>query len=216
MTTKPASTPTEPIAFWDERHAARDPWTSGGDRGLTIGENREFYAIRVAMICRALRKYLSAERGLCILDAGCGKGHLVHDLRSFGHSAVGFDSSNSAVTEANANYGEYFSLNRIDDYHPIATFDAVVAMDVLFHILDEKIWERSLVALSRYASAESLLLITDAFRGESFPLGNYIVHRTMHRYEEVLAKQGFQLAEVIPYDFGANPNSLGVFRRSLK
>ncbi len=166
------------------------------------------------MIARQIRQHLSAERGLQILDAGCGKGFLTDSLRSFGHEAVGFDSSPVAIDYATEKYGEHFSVSQLHQYAPTSSFDVVVCMDVLFHVLKDDLWEASLRALARCASTESLLIITDVFGDASFPLGDYIVHRSRIQYEEVLVDYGFTLVELEPYDFGANPNSLGVFRRA--
>lgn len=205
-----------PIEFWDQRHQARDEWTSGGDRGLSVGENREFYAIRLAMICRLIREYYSAERGLHILDGGCGRGHFTNSLRLFGHKAVGFDSSEMAVDYATSNFGKYFQLSTFETYQAALPFDIVMSIDVLFHILDDEIWEKSLIALANCGSSESLLLIADVFGDDSFTLGNYIVARSLQQYLEVLTPQGFEFVELVPYHFGSNPNSIGVFRQSRR
>jgi len=203
-----------PIVFWDQRHRARDEWTSGGDRGLSIGENQEFYAIRLALLCRMIRKHHSAERGLHILDAGCGRGYFTDSLKRFGHKVVGFDSSETAVQHAISRFGNYFQHCTFESYPPKVPFDIVMSIDVLFHILDDELWRKSVLSLSSFASSEALLLVADVFGDDSFSLGNYIVARSLEQYVDVLKPQGFELIEILPYDFGANPNSIGVFRRS--
>ena len=145
--TEPMPAPSllaDPIGFWEQRHASFDAWRSGGDRGLSPEENYEFYAIRLGRILELLRRHAGGERGLRILDAGCGRGHVTDALRRCGHNAVGIDSSPTAVALANEQYGPHFRCHPLDQMRPGALFDVVVCLDVLFHVLDDDAWRKRL------------------------------------------------------------------------
>lgn len=205
----------DPVEFWDRRHAALDAWQSGGDRGLTTAENHEFYAYRLGRIIELMRRHAGCERGQRILDAGCGRGHFSDGLLRCGHDVTGIDTSATAVAWARENYGPHFEQSSLHEYRPRALFDVVVCIDVLFHILDDDIWRASLAALGRAAAAESFLLVTDSFGSKRFSLGNYIVHRSADEYDRVLAEMDFERRELIPYDFGSNPNRFAAYCRAL-
>ncbi len=205
---------SDPIRFWDKRHDDLDAWQSGGDRGISSAENYEFYAFRFGRIIELVRRHSGIDRGQHILDAGCGRGHMTSWLTQCGHVATGVDSSANAVDWATKNYGPHFEVSSLDGYRPRQLFDVVLCLDVLFHILDDDVWNASLASLTRAARAESTLIITDALRAERFVLGNYSVHRALGEYDAPLAARGFQRVELQPYDFGSNPNQFAVYRRA--
>lgn len=205
----------DPVGFWDERHQAFDPWRSGGDRGLTLEENREFYALRLAQLIRLIRRHRGPDRGMRIMDAGCGRGHLTHALREAGHDAHGVDSSPSAIEEAARAYGGSFEVRDLSALRPGMPYEVVICMDVLFHVLDDAMWKASLVGMTRLCAAESLFIVADRFGEARVQIHDYIVHRSSAEYDEALAVLGFQRVELMRYAFGANPNAFAAYTRSL-
>jgi trans-aconitate methyltransferase len=205
----------DPIGFWEKRHAALDPWQAGGDRGLSAGENHEFYAYRLGHIIELIRRHAGCERDRRILDAGCGRGHFTDGLRRCGHRVSGIDTSPTAIQWATEQYGPHFEQSSLHEYRPRALFDVVLCIDVLFHILDDEIWRASLACLARAAAAESLLLVTDTLGARRFSLGNYIVHRSADDYDAALADLDFRRRELVPYHFGSNPNQFAAYCRAL-
>jgi SAM-dependent methyltransferase len=203
----------DPIEFWEQRHAALDPWRSGGDRGLGAAENREFYFYRLGRIIEMLRRHVGIERGLRILDAGSGRGHFTDALVHCGHDVIGIDTSESAVAWAQEAYGPHFVVAGLDRYRSPHLFEAIVCIDVLFHILDDGRWRAALHNLSRLAQTESSIILTDVLPAERYTISNYIVHRSEGEYDDVLRGLDFQRAERAPYDFGANSNQFVVYRR---
>jgi len=205
----------DPVGFWEQRHAALDPWQSGGDRGLSPEENQEFYAYRLGRVIEIIRRHAGCERGHRILDAGCGRGHFTGGLRQCGHRVTGIDTSPTAIAWATEHHGPYFEQSSVHDYRPRALFDVIICIDVLFHVLDDDIWRASLAMMGRAAAAEALLIVTDGFRPRRFPLGNYIVHRSADEYDAALAELDFHRHELIPYAFGSNPNCFAAYRRDV-
>lgn len=204
----------EPIVYWEQRHASSDAWRSGGDRGLSAAENQEFYAWRLGKIVELLRATAGAERPLRILDAGCGRGHFTDGLRKCGHRVTGIDASATAIARATESFGGGFFRSELHSFAPPRLFQAVLCIDVLFHILDDTTWRLSLEAFARYAAAESVLVLTDTFGVRRFVLGNYIVHRPASEYDDLLAKHDFVPVVRSPYPFHSNKNSFAVYRRS--
>ncbi len=199
--------------LWQERHQALGAWRSGGDRGLSAQENFEFYVVRQGRLVELIRRHAGRERGLHILDAGCGQGHITDSLRKCGHRAVGIDGSPAAIARARETYGPHFARRGLDAYRAPVAFDVVVCIDVLFHVLDDATWRAAIDAFGRYAGAEALIIVTDVFGEERYAPHAHIVHRTAAAYDEAFAAHDFGLVERLPYDFGGNPIQFAVFRR---
>lgn len=205
----------DPISFWDKRHQALDPWRSGGDRGLTPDENREFYALRLAQLIRLIRRHHSCDRALQILDAGCGRGHLTASLSDAGHDVVGVDSSESAIAQARRDFRHEFVVHDLSTYSAPTVFNVIVCMDVLFHVLDDDVWRACVSTLARCGAVEATLIIADRFGAGRQVKHDYIVHRTADEYDAVLGPHGYRRCALEPYEFGTNPNAFAVYKRRL-
>jgi SAM-dependent methyltransferase len=203
----------DPIGFWERRHAATDPWRSGGDRGLTVEENYQFYAIRFGRLLELVRRHAGGEGRLRILDAGCGRGHLTDGLRRSGHRVRGIDTSATAIAHAREQYGDLFEECALERHRPGAPYDVILCIDVLFHVLDDAAWAAALAAFGRYAAAEAIVILTDVFAADRTTVQDYIVHRPAADYDRALAGSGFTRVELSPYRFGSNPNQFAVYRR---
>lgn len=210
----------DPRSFWDSRHRTFEDLAAGGDKGLSEGENYEFYVVRLGRLIELLRRHLEVERPFRLLDAGCGRGYFTDGLSRAGHDVVGIDFSEHAIAEARSHCRGRFEvgeLHRIGPHgalHETGTaFDAVFSIDVLFHIVDDALWSETLRQLASAVRTLGVLILTDAYRAERFQLSDYIVHRSADEYRVELRKHGFGLVEVLPYAFGSNPNRFAVFRR---
>jgi 2-polyprenyl-3-methyl-5-hydroxy-6-metoxy-1,4-benzoquinol methylase len=91
---------------------------------------------------RDIVPHLPADRGARVVDVGCGQGGLVRELiRSGYHRAEGVDVSPEQVALAHV---QGLSQVRLGDLHTLlaegdATWDAVVATDVLEHLDKEEV-----------------------------------------------------------------------------
>jgi SAM-dependent methyltransferase len=106
------------------------------------GEDPAFFgprhAAREAMMLSVLVPHLAPKSDL--LDAGAGAGHLANRLAADGHEVVGIDQSERFVAYANAHAagGARFQVGDITRLEfPAASFDAVVAGEVLEHVDDD-------------------------------------------------------------------------------
>ena len=110
-----------------------------------------------------LLEYLSGQRGLRVLNAGCGSGELSLRLAAAGHTVVGIDPEPRYVELARRNAAAHpdtdcsFAVSSIEDYWGEADFDCAVATDVLEHIADDRAAFGRLVGLVRPGG---LLLLT--------------------------------------------------------
>lgn len=204
----------DPIEFWDKRHIHVNEWASGGDRALSDYRNKAFYLHRLGLLIGLLDDHVDDDE-LQILDAGCGKGWLTNKLVEIGHNVTGVDSSQAAIDICKKHRSGSFMVGLLSELTCETLFDAVISMDVLFHILDDTVWKGSLENLASLVSSNGVLIIAEDARESRYTLGDYIVHRSMSDYLNVLDPLGYELIEECPYRFSGNPNSFLVFKRDF-
>ena len=202
---------SDPVSYWEKRHQDFDLWRSGGDRGLSVEENYEFYLWRLGKIIEILRTYHSGFRPLQILDAGCGRGFFSNELRRCGHDVRGIDASPTAIASATNNFGSGFCVCELHRYRSSRLFDAIICIDVLFHILDDDIWLATLQNFVSSLHSRGILILSDVLAEQSFVLGDYIIHRSKELYAAKLNEMGYCLFDYIPYNFGSNPNGFAIY-----
>lgn len=201
----------DPVGYWDDRHRTTDEWRSGGDRGIDVARNRAFYAHRLGLLVSILDSGHLHNR-LRILDAGCGKGWLSDQLANQGHHVTGIDTSTRAIELCREHRIGTFHVSGLDEFRAIEPYDAVVCMDVLFHILDDRIWQRSVENLGALTATNGLLIISDVPCNRRLMMGNYIVHRPFNEYLDVLSGIGLSFHSSVSYEFAGNPNAFLIFK----
>jgi SAM-dependent methyltransferase len=102
----------------------------------------------------------------------------------------------------------------LDQWDSPWLYDAVYSADVLFHILDDGIWRRSLVNLASLVRFGGTLVVTDENRAQPHPRGNYILHRPPDTYLAALQPRGFSYRGFRPYGFRGNEVGFHVFTRT--
>ncbi|KAB0590723.1 class I SAM-dependent methyltransferase [Campylobacter lari subsp. concheus] len=206
------------IDFWNQRHEKLGLY-SGGDKGISDYENFEFYIHRLSMILKLISKYYIGKKLLEVLDAGCGKGFFSNGIFSSGYIVNGIDSSASAISFCKENYPEiFFKQDNLDKFILDKAFDVIICIDVMFHIVEDSLWENSVKNLAYHAKNNSIIIISDYIDatdsekaiGEKI---KYIKYRNKKKYSEILEPFGFFLKNTVPYDILSNKNSFMVFQR---
>jgi len=205
----------EAISFWDERHLQHGELLSGGDLTYDHATNEAFYAMRLGRLLDIIGASASAEAPLRLLDAGCGKGWFTRALTRCGHRVDGIDSSAAAVEDCRhlAVGPDRYAVDRLDSWAPTYLYDAVVAVDVLFHIMDDGIWRASVVNLAALVRLGGLLVITDHNAEVDHVWAAYQVTRSRQGYLDAVLPLGFKYEGFRPYRFRDNAAGFHVFRR---
>jgi len=86
---------------------------------------------------------LNKEKNRCILDLGCGNGHLVKVLNAQGYNAYGTDASEDGIAIAKAEFPDKFFLQDLSTGKlPVELqgikFDTVISTEVIEHLYDPK------------------------------------------------------------------------------
>ncbi|MER5455132.1 class I SAM-dependent methyltransferase [Micromonospora sp. NPDC002389] len=173
-----------------------------------------FYIRRLALLLEITGHHSHPVAPLFLLDAGCGKGWFSRELARFGHQVDGVDASESALTVCRARGGgPQFHHSSLADWHSPWLYDVVASVDVLFHILDEEEWERSVRNLASLVRLTGRLVVSD-WNGEGTRVyGNYQVVRGPSRYLSALTGHGLRYDGWHGYGFRRSPIGFHVFTR---
>jgi SAM-dependent methyltransferase len=160
----PAAPAFDPAAYWTERHAAHAGLLAAvGHRCLTEQENAAQYEIKRRRIVEVLGRYLPDPRGRALLDAGCGTGVLSETFSTLGYIVTGVDFCESAVHAARERVRDAeFLVSPLDELCLGDRFDAITAVDVFIHIVDDDNWRRTLSNLAGHLKPGGVLLILDS------------------------------------------------------
>jgi 2-polyprenyl-3-methyl-5-hydroxy-6-metoxy-1,4-benzoquinol methylase len=87
----------------------------------------------------ALFSLINKNSSQCILDLGCGNGHLVSFLIRHGYNAYGTDASENGITIAKKEYPDRFFLQDLStDQLPVElqklSFDTIISTEVIEHL----------------------------------------------------------------------------------
>ena len=202
-------------AFWDARHRREGDLRSGGDVSFDEATNRMFYIRRLGLLLEIIGDQSHPEAPLFVLDAGCGKGWFSRELARFGHAVDGIDLSESALDHARRlGGGPRYARSSLGDWRSPCLYDVVVAVDVLFHIMDDAEWTRSLRNLASLVRLTGRLVVADWGEDRDHVFGNYQVVRSRRRYRELLADCGLRADGWLPYRFRQSPLGFHVFTRT--
>jgi cyclopropane fatty-acyl-phospholipid synthase-like methyltransferase len=188
--------PTEfdPLSYWEARHAKfTDDYRNVGNKTLSSQQNHEMIVVKAAMVSHLLGAS-NVSRSARILDAGCGAGALSAILHQAGFEVTGVDGSESAIANAQARGLGSYSVSTLREISYKNQFDAVLCLDVLYHILDEEEWRGSLHALCDSIVEEGRLLIIESFS----PLETDAPHvrwRDRATYDAELAQNGMEIVQ---------------------
>jgi 2-polyprenyl-3-methyl-5-hydroxy-6-metoxy-1,4-benzoquinol methylase len=207
----------DPQSYWNARHRDhRDSLLGPGCIGLDEAANEDDYAAKWDRVRVALER--EVVRGATrILDAGCGTGWFTQRVTTLGFADVeGADFSAAAAEIAQRNAPT--TRVRVGPLHEITSnepYDVVMCVDVLFHVVDDGLWKRSVENLAGLTRPDGALVIQDSLNEAGAPQpARHVRFRSLAAYRDTLS--GWDLVDRDSYVL---PNEemrkdLMVFRRS--
>ena len=189
-------------AYWESRLAERFSLEGVGYTGLGKSFNEWMYRVRRAVVRRRARQRLAGAAPR-VLDIGSGTGFYLELWQDLGAAAVtGSDITETAV-ERLADAQPEVELVRFDvaaDASPLAgrAFDVVSAFDVLFHIVDDRGYERALANIRDLLRPGGLVFFSDNFlHGPTIRTATQ-VSRSLVEVEAAVAAAGLEILERRP------------------
>lgn len=157
----------------------------------------------------ALAEHLRVARGTSVLDLGCGIGRWSRLLAGRGAEVVGVDVSQAMIDEARARSERGGVADRVD-YHVCdlgaldlgRTFDLVLAVTVLQHILDDAGFARAVANVARHLAPGGRAVLLEA--APSRPNGTCDTQvfraRTAEQYLDAFRAAGLRPARITGVD----------------
>ena len=193
----------DPEKYWEERLGNSYGLHGVGYISLGVRFNTWMYRVRKNVFMReagGLFKEGSPER---VLDVGSGTGFYVDLWQKLGAGQVtGLDITDVAVENLKKNFpnGRFLKMDVAESTEGLeeASFDAVSAMDVLFHIVDDERYARAVKNIYGLLRPGGWFLYSDNFiRGQEVRLGHQ-VSRSLQDIEKTMKDAGFELVKRRP------------------
>ena len=174
-----------------------------------------FYAVRLGRLIDIIGASASAVAPRRLLDAGCGTGRFTRALTRWGHLVDGIDSSKESIEQCRSQAigTDRYTACRLDAWAPTYLYDVVVAVDVLFHVMDDAVWRNIVVSLAALVRLGGQLVLTDHDAEADRLWGESMVARSRQGYLDVVLPLGFVYVGFRPYRFRDNAAGFHIFRR---
>ncbi len=199
---------SEERSYWEGRLSDAYSLDGVGWQGLGEPFNRWMYRVRRRLFLSRMRPLVKG-RAPDVLDVGSGTGFYVERWLELGAGSVtGSDLTATAVERL----GERFpalEFRRLDLSEPGARvdgrdFDAISAMDVLFHITDDDAYGRAIANLAAMLRPGGLLVLTENFLHGEALRSERQASRTLATIEGLVRANGLEPVSRRPVFFLMN------------
>jgi SAM-dependent methyltransferase len=194
----------DPQAYWSDR--LDRTYTLGGVGWLGLGEafNEWMYRVRRRVFLRTARDVLGDSLADAhVLDVGSGTGFYVerwHELDAV--EVSGADLTDVAVQRLRERFpGDEFTrfdLTAEPDGLPANHYDAISAMDVLFHIVDDAGYERAVVNVHSLLRPGGSLIFSENLIHDEWIRSEHQVVRDIDWTLALLDRAGFEVVRRRP------------------
>src|ERR1700730_3484998 len=209
----------KPGDFWEKSHSS----IVESDVNLGLGvhyvvggksnvEAEALYSLRRINANRVLRK-CRLPASPKIFELGSGGGFWAEFFRQFKPSLfLGSDLSPTAVDRLQSLYPDFSFISMSDasagweQMRQRGPFDLCLAIDVLYHIVDDALWRMALSNLCENCKPGSWLLLVDYFyeQHRESPSVSHVKYRSIQAYLDVLDEYGFQVTHIQPIFYFLN------------
>lgn len=196
--TAPPAKQYDPEQFWAKRYSQVDV-TRSGHIDMPAAYNLWLYRRKKQRLLSLLEGEGFRPQGARVLEIASGSGVYVEMWQQLGvGDLAGIDISEAAVAAVQARFPKYRFFKRDLSLPGLeqqvgSGFDLVTAVDMLYHIVEDDAFERSLANLAAATRPGGLLAIHDVFlSGDDRRLG-YMHLRDWEAYQHALDRAGFDV-----------------------
>ena len=176
--------------YWEQRLSNNFDLQGVGFQGVGYEYNEWLYRYRAYVLKRLLKRYVS--KGARILDVGTGTGFYVSLLRKAGYEnihALDFNSVTAMILQKEFPEVTFYNADITQSLSNdlAGSFDLVICIDVLFHIVNDELYQRAIKNLSKLAAPNGTIIISENL-GLQRADRTHIVDRTEAEIRGVLQK----------------------------
>lgn len=190
--------------YWNQ-HLRRN-WGPKGVGSAVYGRQFNLWRYRVrARVFRRLVRQLGLQPDrLFVLDIGSGTGFYLDQWQALGvKDLAGLDISDWAVSQLDQAYPDIAlyrtDISAADTILPAGVFDAVSAMDVLVHMVDDTAYLNALKNIHHALKAGGYLIYSDSFfHGASKQFEDYWKGRSLAFVTSAMDHSGFEVVSRVP------------------
>lgn len=190
------ATMSEAERYWSGRLEQNFTLDGVGWMGLGKGFNTWMYAVRRRVFLRAVRGALDPSRAR-VLDVGSGTGFYLRLWQSLGASSItGSDLTAFAVGRLRDRFPgvqvEQLDISAV----PLqirGEYDAISAMDVLFHIVDDERYVQAIRNLAALLAPGGVLVLTENLLHKETVRVAHQASRTLAEVQELLGAAGVEI-----------------------
>lgn len=187
--------------YWERRLRLDHSLRAVGHRWYSLDYNHWLYRRKQLCVERALAGV--RLRGLRVLDVGCGTGFFTEWYHGQGARVIGVDIAKVGVDRLRRRFPHAkFRVADVGDTsfeHVGGSFDILNVIDVLYHIVDDRRFERALHNLASRCRPGGRLLLTDQFAAsEDDQPAEHVKKRHLARYQAILPGLGMHLVGLLP------------------
>ncbi|MBT9585546.1 class I SAM-dependent methyltransferase [bacterium] len=190
--------------YWEQRLSQDYSLSGVGYLGLGRHFNQWMYRVRRWVFLRTLSSKRTQIKDWRVLDIGAGTGFYADCWRTLGcRTLSGVDITHTAVSNLKNKFPEFcfFQGDVGDEFCPKLdgqTFDAVSAMDVLFHIVEEERFERAIQRIQSCLKIGGWFFYSDNFLRTIDKTSPHQSSRSLAKIQEILTRNGLRVVSRSP------------------
>ncbi len=191
----------DPRSYWNELVTGDGRLSNVGQPALGVYSSYA-YRSRLRSLNKALEGVDLGRMKVC--EAAFGEGfYLAYWQSQCVPVVAGLDISEAATGAAKAKFPQYDlrcgDLSCKSDFADFGRFDVVTAIDVLYHIVNDKPWEQAVRNLLSLVDDNGYFLFSDKFpRQGTYQRFPHVRRRCLSMWERVLSDAGFTIRRLIP------------------
>ncbi len=191
--------------YWERRLGQEYSLAGVGYQRLGRYYNAWMYRVRARVFERVLQDH-GIGPGSNVLDIGSGTGFYIERWEAAGaRSVTGVDITDVAVQALRAHHPQHRFVQAdigatlpVHEALPPGSFDAVSAMDVLFHIVDDEAYRRAFINLASLLKSGGWLIWSDNFLRHGTERVKHQVSRSLVESEREAKAAGFEIVGRVP------------------
>lgn len=201
--------PYDPREYWENRLKSGFDLVAVGHPAFNHMYNEYMYKLQLLVLRDVLKNYGISSVGKKVLDVGCGTGVFSRFYLRNSAQVTGIDITTTSIEKLRKSLpeGKFITmdisekLTAKEDFEN--QFDLINMLNVIFHIVDDEKFERTLENLAACLKEGGYLLISDYFGDEDIVPAPNTKLRGLKRYKN-LEQKGIKILDVIPIYFFMN------------